>query len=742
MKKILLLGLLFVILAVKSEVIKVETADLAMVFTVNQEKKVVYQYFGEKQNDYSGFEKRIFPRRPDTRTDFSPELYPAYGHRSYQEPALQATHYDGVLTTQLLYAGHEIRSIDSNTTETVIRLKDAVYPFFVDVVFSAYQKENVISQRTVISHNEQGTVALGIISSAYLPLHNQVYYLTHFHGTWAAEMQLKEEQLQPGIKKIESKKGVRTTQSENPSFLIAFDHPAMEEEGEVYGGSLAWSGNYCLAFELDETGMLNILSGVNPFISTYKLKGNERFETPEMIWTYSRSGKGAVSRNFHDWSRKYALRAGNSLRPIVLNSWEGAYFTFDEKVITGMIDDAAKFGIELFVLDDGWFGNRYPRNNDNAGLGDWQVNIWKLPRGIDYLAFYAHQRGMKFGIWIEPEMVNPESDLARLHPEWIVKSGTREILTLRNQWLLDLTNPVVQDFVYQTFVDVMALSKYIDYIKWDANRHVENVGSDFLSGDCQSHFWIDYTKGLYSVYERVRARFPDVMIQLCSSGGGRLDFGALRYHNEFWASDNTNPYNRVFIQYGTNHFFPAMATGAHVSTSPNHQTGVTSPIKFRFDVAMSGRLGMELQPGDIAGEDRIFARQAVENYKKIRSVVQLGDLYRIHSPYSEEAWATLAYVSKDKKESVLFAYSLKPHERTKYLEIKLKGLDASKKYKLVELNAFNGHSSFDGNENVFTGEFLMKTGIYLNINRQYDSAVIWIKEDEVPVHDSYATERL
>ncbi len=729
MKKAVLFGLLFSITTVlRSEVIKIETSESAMVFTVNQEGKVIFQYFGEKQADYSDYEKRRFLHRPDTQTDFSPELYPAYGHRTYQESALQATHSDGVLTTQLLYTGHEAEIIDANITETIIRLKDAIYPFVVEVRFRAYQKENVITQRAIISHKESGTVVLGTALSAYLPLHNQSYYLTHFHGTWAAEMQMKEEHLQPGIKKIESKKGIRTTQSENPSFLISLDHPALEEEGEVYGGSLAWSGNYSLTFELDETGMLNILSGLNPFTSTYNLKNNERFETPEMIWSYSKSGKGAISRNFHDWSRKYALQSGNELRPIVLNSWEGAYFNFNEDVITGMIDNAAEFGIELFVLDDGWFGNRYPRNLDNAGLGDWQVNVKKLPRGIDYLASYAHKKGVKFGIWIEPEMVNPESDLAHLHPEWIVKSGKREMLTLRNQWLLDLSNPAVQDFVYQTFVDVMALSKNIDYVKWDANRHVENVGSEYLPGDFQSHFWIDYTKGLYSVYERIRARFPDVMIQLCSSGGGRLDFGALRYHNEFWASDNTNPYNRVFIQYGTNHFFPAIATGAHVSTSPNHQTGAVSPLKFRFDVAMSGRLGMELQPKDISGEERVFAKQAIENYKKIRPIVQLGNLYRIQSPYSEEAWETLAYVSKDKKESVLFAYSLKPHERTKYLEVKLKGLDANKKYKLTELNPSNGHYSFYGNDQVFSGDFLMKTGIYLNINGQYDSSVIWLKE--------------
>ncbi|MDR1682065.1 MAG: alpha-galactosidase, partial [Candidatus Symbiothrix sp.] len=717
MKNILLLfALILPATVLRAALITVETHDLAMVFTAEPDQKVIYQYFGAKLDDYSAFSIRRFPHWADTETEnVAPELYLAYGGRSYLEPALQVTHSDGILTTQLAYSGAESKKIDANISETIIHLKDKIYPFFVDVVFKSYYKENVISQKVVINHKEAGAVTLGSMYSAYLPLHrNEPYYLTHFHGTWATEMQLTEEKLQPGIKKIESKKGVRTTQADHPSFLLSLGTPAQEDAGEVYAGSLAWSGNFSLSFQIDETGTLHILSGVNPFTSAYPLKSGDRFEMPEMIWTYGNSGKGEISRRFHDWSRNYNLQHGNDLRPILLNSWEGAYFDFNEQVLTDMMDDAADFGIELFVLDDGWFGNRYPRNNDDAGLGDWQVNTKKLPRGIDYLADYAHQKDLKFGIWIEPEMVNPESELARRHPEWIVKSGRREMPTLRHQWLLDLSNPAVQDFVYQIFVDVVNQSKNIDYIKWDANRHVENAGSSYLPADQQSRFWIDYTRGLYNVYERIRAHYPDIMIQLCSSGGGRLDFGALRFHDEFWTSDNTNPSDRVFIQYSTNHFFPAIASAAHVSTSPNHQTGIVSPLKFRFDVAMSGRLGMELQPKHIQGNERDFARQAIENYKKIRPIVQFGDLYRIASPYAEEGWTSLNYVSKDKKEAVLFAYSLKTHARTKYLEVKLKGLDSAKKYKITELNMVKGRSTFNGNGNIYSGQYLMNIGIYLN----------------------------
>lgn len=710
------------------EVIEVDTKDVSMIFTATPNDKVIFQYWGNKVNDKSSFVERGFKGQPDTENDFAPQIYPAYGGRYYLNPALRITHEDGVLTTELVYVGTEKKSIDGNRTETIIKLKDKIYPVNVEVHFIAYKAENIFSQFVTVSHGEKKPIKLENIASSYIPLHAESYYMTHYHGTWASEMQASEDKLSPGVKTIESKKGVRTTQAESPSFLLSLNKPAEENSGDVYAGSLAWSGNYNLSFELDEGGVLHILSGMNPFAAQYTLKPKQEFKTPEMILTYSSTGKGQVSRNYHDWCRKYALAHGDKLNSILLNSWEGAYFDFTEKTITDMIDNAADFGIEMFVLDDGWFGNKYPRNGDNAGLGDWQVNKEKLPRGIGYLADYAVSKGIKFGIWIEPEMVNPKSELAEKHPEWIVKSGKRDILPMRNQWLLDLSNPAVQDFVVKTFDDVIAMSPNISYVKWDANRHVDNVGSDYLPKDEQTHFWYEYVKGLYSAYDRIRAKHPNIEIQLCSSGGGRLDFGAMKYHDEFWASDNTNALDRIFIQYGVNTFFPAMATGSHVSTSPNHQTGMITPLKFRFDVAMSGRLGMELQPKDIVGDDHDFAKKAIEEYKTIRPIVQTGDLYRLISPYDDNGWASLMYVSKDKKQSVFFAYSLKYHGRTNYFETKLNGLDPNKKYKVTEINKRNWWSSFNGNEKTFSGDFLMKVGISLNIGNPFDSTVLLISE--------------
>lgn len=711
------------------EIIEVETNNLSMIFSASPNENVVFLYWGDKFNKSLGFKMSGFKEQPDTNQNIASQLYPAYGGRFYLNPALRLTHSDGVLTTELVYVGSEKNTLDENRVETIIHLKDKLYPVFADIHFMAYQKENIICQSVTVFNAEKKNISVENIASSYIPLHARSYYLTHFHGTWAAEMQMKEEKLTPGIKVIESKKEVRATQSESPSFLLSLNGPAQENTGEVYGGSLAWSGNFTLSFEFDESGILNILGGMNPFASTYHLQPKQKLQTPEMVLTYSSKGKGQVSRNFHDWSRKYALQHGDKIRPIILNSWEGAYFSFDEKTLTGMMDNAADFGIEMFVLDDGWFGNKYPRNGDNAGLGDWQVNKKKLPHGIGYLADYAVSKGLKFGIWIEPEMVNPESELAKKHPEWVVKSGKRDILPMRNQWLLDLTNPQVQDFVFNTFDQVVSMSPNISYIKWDANRHVDNVGSDYLPKRNQTHFWYDYVQGLYRVYDRIRAKYPDIEIQLCSSGGGRLDFGALKYHDEFWASDNTNPLNRIFIQYGSNTFFPAIATAAHVSSSPNHQTGMMLPLKFRFDVAMSGRLGMELQPKDIVGEDYEFAKNAIKDYKLIRPIVQFGDLYRLISPYDENGWTSLMYVAKDKKQAVFFAYSLKYHDRTTFFENKLSGLDPYKNYKITELNVRSGHRSFNGDVKVFSGDYLMKAGLGVNIGNSFDSSVLLIEEE-------------
>ncbi|WP_321369908.1 alpha-galactosidase [uncultured Draconibacterium sp.] len=724
---LLLVGLIGTVTkAQNTKVIEINTRSTSLVYAVDQNGRLIFQHYGKTVDSAENFMQQQSYSKPDTDRDFSYEAYPTFGLGNINEPALAVIHADGSLNTELAFESVESKS-NSDFTETVIYLKDRVYYFTVELHTKAYFNEDVVTQWTVIKNNENGAVKLNNFASSFLPLKAESYYLTHFYGAWAGEMSVAEEKLENGIKVIECKKGVRTTQTENASFILSLNHPSLENSGDCYGGALAWSGNYRLSFQVDEWRTLNLVSGINPFLSAWSLKSGETFTTPEMIYTFSNEGRGQVSRNLHDWGRKYGMTGGTEIHDIVLNSWEGAYFNFDENTLTGMMNDAAEMGIETFVLDDGWFGNKYPRNNDDAGLGDWQTNTKKLPHGLDYLIDYAHSKGLKFGLWIEPEMVNPESELAENHPEWIVQSNGRDKITWRNQLLLDLSNPKVQDFVFNVFDSLLTTHPGIEYVKWDANRHVEQTGSTYLSDSEQTHFWVAYTRGLYIVYDRIRAKYPDFVIQDCASGGGRLDYGALKYHNEYWTSDNTDPLSRIFIQYGTTLIYPPVGAASHVSTSPNHQTQRMTPLKFRFDVAMTGRLGMELQPKDIQGEDRIFAEEAIKNYKQfVRPLVTNGDLYRLKSPYDESGWSSQLFVSKEKEAAVLYAFSLEPHLRGIYPTIKLNGLDTNKNYQITEINK-NGRTRFWGDGQTFSADYLMNVGVELKIADQYDSAVFMLE---------------
>ena len=711
--------------AAPQQLIDIRTDDVSMVLAARSGGEVYFRHFGGRIDDPAPLSDYKSSRRADHGTDDL--AYPAMGGRNFREPALRVTHADGDMNTDLRYVSHTSRQLaDPNVTETVVKMSDSSQALDVELVFTAYARENVITTHTVIRNREQGPVTLHSFYSSALTLKADKYLLTHLYGAWAREAQVDHTLLTHGSKSIESMREVRTTHTENPSFMLTLGSDAFSENcGEVIAGALAWSGNFRLNFEVDEYDALTILAGANPNASEYRLRPGEAFTTPEMIYTHSLRGAGGASRNLHDWGRNYGVYHAERVVPTLLNSWEGAYFDFDAKVLKQMIDDAASMGLEMFVLDDGWFGNKYPRNAANAGLGDWQVNQKKLPAGIDDIASYAHRKGLKFGIWIEPEMVNPKSELAEKHPDWIVRPPKRDAPETRRQWLLDLSNPAVQDFVFETFDNTMKLSDKIDYIKWDANRNANNVGSAYLPADEQSHFWIDYAQGFYRVMERIRAKYPDVLIQACASGGGRVEYGALRYFDEFWTSDNTEALSRARIQYGTSLFYPAVAMGSHVSAVPNHQTGNVTPIKFRFDMACAGRLGMELQPKQMTDAEKEFARRAIASYKEYRDIVMQGDLYRIGTPYDESGRYGVLYVSKDKRQAVLFAYSLHYQGRSLIPKFRLDGLDPKAGYTVRELNVDKPRFWFDGK--TLSGELLMNAGINPHLSKIYDSAVFILK---------------
>lgn len=707
----------------KDRFISINTENSSMILEA-KEGEVIFHHYGGKISDPENFEGYISYRRSDYGTE--PLAYPATGGKYFNEAALTIEYSDSQWNTELEYISQESSVIYDGVTRTKVKMRDPLTGVEVVLVYDAYSKEDVIVCHSEITNGGKEDVILRNFYSSALPVKADKYLLTHFYGSWAREMQMVSEILTSGIKTIESKKGVRTTHTENPSFLLSLDTDSLNENyGETIAGALVWSGNYRLSFQIDETDRLNILAGINPHASAYRLEKGKTFITPEMVYTYTDKGAGQASRNLHDWARNHGCYDSQTMCPTLLNSWEGAYFDFDTKTITDMIDDVKDMGLEMFVLDDGWFGSTYPRDNSRQGLGDWETNLKKLPEGIGYLADYAHKRGVKFGIWIEPEMVSPKSNLAAEHPEWIVSAEGRKKPTIRNQWLLDLSNPEVQDFVYGIFDRTMQLAPGIDYIKWDCNRHVESFGSTFLEE--QSHFWIEYTQGFYNVMRRIREKYPDVIIQACSSGGGRVEYGALEWFNEVWTSDNTEALSRVFIQYGTNMIYPACVTGSHVSAVPNHQTNNITPLKFRFDIACSGRLGMELQPKDMNEQEREYAKKAIATYKEYRDLVLYGDLYRLSSPYDSDHYS-LMYVSKDKKRAVVFGYCIRYQSRTLVPIFKLNGLDPHTEYSVKELNTEK--PLYWGSGRTFSGEWLSNHGINPQLVKLYDSGIWYLEAQE------------
>ena len=710
--------------AVQQQVVSVETENTSLVFLVDGKGQVYTRHYGARIAEPAQYLEEAL-REEDYNT-CDGLAYPATGGRFVGEPALQVKYADGTHNTELYFTGVSAGEREGCRV-TTLSLKDYVTDLAVNLVFEAYPKEDIIVTHTEILNGGKQPVELLNYASSSLYVQADNYLLTHFWGAWATDMQMEHELLGHDLKVIESRRGTQATQGNNPSFLLSLGAREFSETaGEVIAGALAWSGNFRLSFERDSGGRLNILTGISPFASAYPLAAGATFTTPDMIYTWSGEGAGKASRNLHRWARKYSVYGGGEVNPTLLNSWEGAYFNFTTETLLRMMDDAAGMGLEMFVLDDGWFGNKFPRNGDNAGLGDWEVNTAKLPEGIEYLASYAHAKGLKFGIWIEPEMVNPKSELAQKHPEWVVQSPGREIYQGRNQWVLDLSNPAVEDFVFGIFDRTMQLAPGIDYIKWDCNRVIQSFGSTYL-GARQDKFYVDYCQGLYNVMRRIREKYPRVLVQCCSSGGGRVDYGSLRYCNEIWTSDNTDARSRAFIQYGTSLIYPACVMGSHVSAVPNHQTGNVTPLKFRFDMACAGRLGMELQPKNLSADERALADRCIRSYKQYRDLVFTGDLYRLASPYDGHYYG-LMYVSEDRTRAVVFTYCLDYESRNVGGKVfRLQGLDPARTYRVTEQNT--DRPCWWGDGKSFKGDFLMEGAFNPRLPRIYSSAVFVLEAE-------------
>ena len=648
------------------------------------------------------------------------DAYPAYGFHCAGEASIGVTHADGNMST-VLKVDTVSQSQEDGAQITRIRLKDTVYPFYVTVCYKAYQDVDMIETWTEIENLGKKAVTLTRFDSGHLPVSVGDVWISHLHGTWAAEGRLTQEPLERGMMVIKNKDGARNAHTDHSEVMFSLDGKPQENVGRVIGAALCYSGNYELRIDTRDTDYHEFFAGINPDNSAYILESKEVFKTPELAFTYSDEGLSGASRNFHRWGRKYKLAHGDKERKILLNSWEGVYFDINEPGMDQMMADIAYMGGELFVMDDGWFGEKYPRLTDNSSLGDWKVDRNKLPNGIGWLVEQADKHGIRFGIWIEPEMTNSVSELYEEHPEWIIKAPEREPVLGRGgtQLVLDLGNPEVQDFVFKIVDDLMTENPKIDYIKWDANMPISNHGSQYLPKNKQSHLYIEYHRGFAKVCDRIRAKYPDVTIQACASGGGRANWGVLPWFDEFWVSDNTDALQRIHMQWGTSYFFPAIAMASHISATPNHTVFRTTSLKYRIDVAMSGRLGMEIQPRNMTQEERDLCRKAIAEYKEIRPVVQFGDIYRLVSPYDGHNMASLMYVAPEKDQAVFYWWKTETFYDDHLPRVKMAGLDPDKMYKVTELNRIdNVPLKYEGMS--FSGKFLMENGLEIPLKHIVD----------------------
>ena len=671
MKKIfLLLIVFFAYLQVNAEnrkTIRVSTNNTDLILKVAPNGRLYQSYLGSKLLN----EEDIVSLPSASGKDASVngwEVYAGSGAEDYFEPAVAITHNDGNPCTILRYVSSESKAVEGGT-ETIIRLRDDQYPVDVTLHYVAYPKEDVIKTWSEISHQEKKPVMLSRYSSTMLYFSAGKYFLTEFSSDWAKEVQMSTQELQFGKKILDTKLGSRAAMFVQPFFELGFDRPANEHQGDVLLGTIGWTGNFRFTFEVDNEGNLRVIPAINPYASYYELAPKDVFKTPEFIFTLSKEGTGKASRNIHAWARNYQLKDGKGDRMTLLNNWENTGFKFDEKVLVELMKEAKHLGVDMFLLDDGWFANKYPRNNDHTGLGDWEATKSKLPNGVPALVAAAKEAGVKFGIWIEPEMVSEDSDLYRAHPDWAMLNPKRNPVRGRNQLVLDFSRKEVRDYIFEQICSVLDQGN-IEYVKWDMNRSLTDV---YSVDNRQGKVAYDYVLGVYDFLERLTCKYPDLLIEGCCGGGGRFDAGMLYYTPQIWCSDNTDALDRLRIQYGTSFFYPMSAIGAHVSAVPNHQTGRNISLHTRGIVAMTGAFGYELSLNRLTQEERQQVKDQIRQYKEYERLISGGDYYRLTDPYKDSCAAWM-FVSKDQRTVLLHAVILENHGNMTVSYVRLKGL--------------------------------------------------------------------
>ncbi len=675
-------------------------------------------YFGKKVHDKEDFSyveyRGGLPNivvDPDTES-YSRELnrqeYPSFGTTDFGASAYEVEQSNGSCVSSFTYKSHSIFKgktplkglpatyAEENEAMTLeVTLEDDVARMSLILSYTIFDKYPVVVRHAVFRNDGAETVKLTKAMSTCLDLPDQNYRWMQFSGAWARERIPQEKDLSSGSVMIESKRGISSA-NQNPFIIIK--RPNTDEfTGEAFGFSLVYSGNFMAQAECDTYRRTRILMGINPERFAWPLDKGEEFETPEVVMAVTDSGLNDLSQTYHSLFNNHLVRGKwkNKPRPILINNWEATFMDFTEERILNIAEKAKEAGIELFVLDDGWFGER---NDDYAGLGDWVENPDKLPQGIRGLARKMNAMGLKFGFWIEPEMVNPDSNLFRRHPDWALQTPGRKASLGRHQLVLDYSREEVVDYIYSMLKKVLTDAP-ISYIKWDMNRSLTEVYSAELPPEKQGMVYHKYMMGVYSLYERLRTEFPEILFESCSSGGNRFDAGMLYYAPQAWCSDNTDAIDRLRIQYGTSYGYPIVSIGSHVSIVPNQQTGRSTSIATRANVAYFGTFGYELDLNEISAEEFDEVKAQIEFMKRHRELIQYGDFYRLRSPFETDQTAWMV-VSEDKKKAIVGFYCMKSNVNTLPGFLRLSGLDENTLYRM------------EGRE--YYGDELMNMGITLS----------------------------
>ena len=696
------------------------------VLHVDEDGRLLNQHWGARVPD--GALSPDFSHYPtlasfDPRTNALPWELPTRGSGWYGEPAVAATNAKGDDMVQLTYVSHAIymgknrlpglpatfarREGDAETLE--IELMDRLTGLRVTAVYGVFERTGAITRSLRLKNESGEDMQINGVLSASAPVHGSGYDVIHLKGAWARERHVMRQPQGEGEYRIFSQRGASGHEA-NP-FLALCEKSATEFSGEVWAVSLVYSGSFEALSYVNNTENSRLSIGLNPDVFTWKLEPGETFVSPEAAMVYSPDGLNGMSHAFHRLYSENLMRSKwfERDRPILINNWEATYFNFNEEKILQIARRAKELGVEMLVLDDGWFGKR---NTDNCSLGDWVVNPEKLPGGLNGLSDRLHDLGLKFGLWFEPEMISPDSDLYRAHPDWCLHVDGRARVEMRNQLILDLSRKEVQDYIIES-VSAVLESARIEYVKWDMNRNMTEPFSGAQTPERQKETQHRYMLGLYRVLEEITARFPEILFESCSGGGGRFDPGMLYYMPQTWTSDDSDAVERMFIQYGTSFVYPPCAMGAHVSAVPNHQTGRTTAMQTRGDVALGGNFGFELDLSQLSDADAETVRRLIEREKQVRTLVRTGEFTRLLSPF-DHPYAAWQFRARDNSEALICAYRLMTRPATPHLLLRASGLDESAAY-------------MDDDGNTCSGAALTRYGLWLHLPGDFTSKVIHLR---------------